>query len=102
MRSANLEILKSFLGGYFHQDWDLEASDADKVIANYLASKPSTNNIEMIIVQIDQYLNDAGDDLNIEVGLLRDLGCYYLPSADGLTAHNWLRHVAHQLRNKSL
>lgn len=96
MTSADLHALKSFLSGYFHEDWDAEASEPDQVIAYYMASKPSPSTLEMIIAQIDQYLSVAGDD---EKRLLLDLGCYYLPSADGLGVRNWLIHVANQLRD---
>jgi len=99
MKSADLHALKSFLSGYFHEDWEAEASEPDKVIAHYMASKPSPNTVGMIVAQIDQYLVNAGDDLNIEKSLLLDFGCYYLPSADGLGARNWLNHVAKQLQN---
>lgn len=99
MKLTDLHALRNFLGGYFHQDWDLDASEPDEVIAYYIASKPSPSTLEMIIAQIDQYLSNAGDDLSIEQGLMQDFGCYYLPSADGLGARDWLSHVANQLRN---
>jgi hypothetical protein len=89
--------LKQFLGGYFHQDWESEASDPDAVISQFLECGPNANEIDCIVSQILCYLEDGKGEAEVERGLLEDLGCYYYPGADGLSARGWLRHVAERL-----
>lgn len=97
MTTSDLTELKSFLGGYFHEDWELEASEPDEAISRFLESDPGASEIDHIVAQICHYLGDGKDDVAVEHGLLKDLGCYYLPSADGISASDWLRHVAYRL-----
>lgn len=101
MSSLNQE-LKSFLAGYFHEDWELDASEPDEVIAQFLNGGPDPSHIRRIVDQIHHYLDFAGEDASIEQGLLKEFGCYYLPSADGLSAPDWLRHVAAKLEDSQL
>jgi hypothetical protein len=97
MTTSDLAELKSLLSGYFHEDWELEASEPDEVIFRFLESGPSASEIDRIVAQIRHYLGGGKDDTTVERGLLKDLGCYYLPSADGISASDWLRHVADRL-----
>lgn len=89
--------LKSFFSGYFHEDWETDASGPDEVISQYLKSAPDPNEINRVVTQIGCYLNGK-DEAAIERGLFEEFGCYYLPTADGISARNWLRHVADLLR----
>jgi hypothetical protein len=90
--------LRSFLSGYFHEDWELDSSEPDEVISQFLASKPNPNYVAQIASQIDVYLSSEGDEEILERGLLKQFGCYYLPSADGLSTSSWLRRAAKFLR----
>lgn len=85
MKNSELTNLKSFLSGYFHEDWPLESDGPDDAIRRFLASGPGVVLRERIVAEIDEYLatKEAAD---IEKGLLMDLGCYSLPSADGMRA----------------
>lgn len=94
MTACDYFQLKSFLSGYFHEDWEMDASRPDEVVSQFLKSKPDLSEIELIIDQINRYLKSAVDDLEVERGLFEKLGCYYLPSADGVSAADWLRRVA--------
>lgn len=96
--TIELTELKSFLSGYFHEDWELDNAEPDEVITLFLESRPYESVLERIVEQIRWYLDSGKDDITVEQGLLNDLGCYYLPSADGIGAKEWLRHVADRLR----
>ena len=93
-RFKNLEQL---LGGYFHQDWDMEgATDADVIVAFRRAA--SVDQIEATIAEVDHILRRfSGDSLKIEE-LLAALGCEYCYQADGPSGQEWLQRV-HSLLN---
>lgn len=94
MTTGDFAELKSFFSGYFHEDWEMDASEPDEVVSQFLSSEPGPNEIDRIIDQIGRYLASRKDDAAAEGDLLEVLGCYYLPSADGMSARNWLSHVA--------
>lgn len=93
--------LKQFFGAYFHQDWTLEATDPDDVVRQFINDGYSENELIKLANEIETYAVAKGDDTVIEKNLLTELGCYYLPSADGLGARAWLYHVANLLRSAS-
>lgn len=100
MTAGDFAELKSFFSGYFHEDWEMDVSDPDEVVSQFLRSEPGSNEIDRIVDQIGRYVGTGRDDAAIERGLLEELGCYYMPSADGMSARDWLKHVAALLGNK--
>lgn len=98
MTAGDISELRLLFCGYFYEDWRLEAAESDEVIYQFLRDGWSPNEIVRIVVQIDRSLNDAKDDFAIKCGLFEELGCYYLPSADGMSTRDWLQHVADVLR----
>lgn len=89
--------LKSFLSSYFHEDFYLEAPNPDGNIDLFLRSNPDTDQVNRIVRQIEDYLSSR-DDAAIDAGLFKELGCYYWPGADGMSAKVWLLHVAERLK----
>ena len=100
MTASHLVELKSFLSGYFHEDWELDALKADEVLSQFLNSSPSASEIDTIVAQIGCYLDSSKDDAAIERGLFLELGCHYLPGADGRSARDWMQHLASVLTNR--
>ncbi len=100
MKKIDFSELRSFLSGYFHQDWNLDASEPDEVIFQFLRSRPTSNEVDRIAAQIGQYLDVENDDATVERGLLEELGCCYSPSADGMSARQWLMHATDLLLSK--
>lgn len=98
MTADNFVELKSFFSGYFHEDWEADSSEPDDVISEFLRSKPGSSEIDRIVDQIDLYLSSGRADAATERGLFEEFGCYYLPSADGISVRNWLKHVAALLK----
>ena len=85
-------LLFQFFGAYFHQDWDLEAETPAGVIALYIRDS-SGDRIRQLRTAILRLIDCACENATQEERLLRDFGCYYLPSADGLTVNEWLQNI---------
>jgi hypothetical protein len=81
--STRDERLQRFFGGYFHQDWDLDAKTWQGVIANYVEEHPRDDTVEL------------RDDLRtwLDEGHSRlpaSFRCDYNPQPEGLTDRSWI------------
>jgi hypothetical protein len=97
MKSNEIAELHQFLGAYFHQDWAADGSEPDDMVHLFINDGHSLDELMRVVHQISNYIEHKGNDVAIEEGLLSELGCYYRPSADGIGAAAWLRHVARLL-----
>lgn len=89
MTKKQFSALAQFCSAYFHQDWDLEASDALLIIRNYLKDE-TISQVQQTIEEIEQLLS-----LNLEPEPLKnflefDLNCYYNPTSYGISHSDWL------------
>jgi len=89
-------LLRQFFGAYFHQDWECDASDTKSVVSEYMKTATAREN-RLLAEAALQYSAEFNNDGDLEESLFTDLGCYYLPSGDGLSAKPWLQDVANQL-----
>jgi hypothetical protein len=90
--------LYQFFGGYFHEDWDLEAKDAEAVIHNYLNDeKPRI--VKQVIDEISQLLEMNLDRSQLSDILADDLRCSYDPTFYGISDIEWLRWVQATLKH---
>jgi len=89
--------LFQFFGGYFHQDCFVDDATADEVISRY-CQEHDAGAMWHLAFAIDSYAATFTSDAALEEALFRELSCYYMPSADGLTVRAWLEHVASSLR----
>ncbi|MCL6539151.1 MAG: hypothetical protein K6T87_00940 [Roseiflexus sp.] len=85
--------LSNFIAVRFHQDWDLDAADADEVVAQFFADRPDPLYLRALAAQIRRFINEYGDDAGIEAALEETLWCSYEPSADGRSARAWLEDL---------
>ena len=85
--------LSNFIAVRFHQDWDLDAADADEVVAQFFADRPDPLYLRALAAQIRRFINEYGDDAGIEAALEETLWCSYEPSADGRPARAWLEDL---------
>jgi hypothetical protein len=94
----NSDQITNFLSGYFHEDWEVEAeTDADVVALLQRSGIPSLS-----VVALADELEAVATERESEASdewLLKAHGCYYQPSADGLSGSDWLRHLAALMRN---
>ncbi|MCC7171886.1 MAG: hypothetical protein IT459_15685 [Planctomycetes bacterium] len=91
---TDIEILRSFFSSYFHEDWSLDASEPGAIVDRYLTSNPASEHLSRLARSLESLAADGGSDSDIERALFRELGCYYMPSADGLSARKWLTELA--------
>jgi hypothetical protein len=89
------ESIRQFFGGYFHQDWELEAKDWQTAVDNFATEGTSTE-LNSLAEEIDN-LNAAyqGEDELRAVLSRRAMSSYY---PGPLTYHEWLRQVSDRLR----
>lgn len=94
----NTDQITHFLSGYFHEDWEVEAGSDAEVVALFQRSGSSASSIAALANELESVAtkreNEASDEW-----LLKDHGCYYQPSFDGLSGSNWLRRLAGLMRN---
>ena len=93
--------IKNLFSGYFHEDWEVDAHEPSEVIANFLAEGCSAEELDGLSSNIRVFVGQYDNDADLEDALFRELGCYYQPSADGVSAKTWLEHVALELAGKS-
>lgn len=88
------KLLKDFFAAYFHQDWLSEEATPMAVVATYVDDRTDPASLAKLSEAIRDYSERFASDTELEEDLFRRLGCFYLPSSDGLSAKNWLRAVA--------
>ena len=92
------ELVRQFFGGYFHEDWGLDAPNRRELVALYMNQSGMTpEQLHSLSKAIGKYGERYPDDHELSDRLYRELGCCYMPSADGLSAHQWLETIARQL-----
>ena len=99
MNTRDFSELRDFFSAYFHEDWALDAEDPSQVVSSYLAVGWSAKELNNLASQMLQFAESMSDDAALEKALLTELGCYYTPSADKVSAREWLQHFASELRD---
>lgn len=85
--------LRSFFNAYLHEDWRVEFTDTHLAVKSFLNQEPDQQLLKQIVDEIYAYLNLKRSDQEVEKGLFDELGCYYLPSGEGINPREWLRSV---------
>ena len=94
-------ILSSFFSAYFHEDWHCEVESAEAVIDEYVKTA-TPGDVLSLSQAMQDYSQAFTSDSELEKKLFADLGCYYCPSAQGLSAKSWLENTANQLLRKNI
>lgn len=94
----DFEAVKEFFSAYFHEDWCSDAEDSTQVVAEYLRERPDRATLRSIARGIQLLVERHTPDDEMENVLFREFGCYYLPSADGRSAREWLQEVGDEIR----
>lgn len=99
MSAYDRVTLTNFFSAYFHEDWPCEAETPTEVVQSYLRTAKHAD-VERLRAAIVTFIEQELDNEALEKKLMPELGCYYLPSADGLTARTWLMNIADLLATK--
>jgi hypothetical protein len=92
-------ILYQFFAGQFHEDWRLDAAGQDEVVSTYIHDL-GANAGEVLLElskSIELFVAEHPDEKELSAALFDELGCYYVPSSDGLLTRSWLLSVAAKL-----
>lgn len=96
--TSHHERLSQFFSGYFHEDWELEAEDPNGIIDIYLSQQADREHPVSVAADLDALTSSELSDDALSSMLFKDLGCYYDPSVDGLSARAWLQQVSRRLK----
>jgi hypothetical protein len=92
--SNDYNDIKNFFSSYFHEDWLDEVKDPTQAISLYLAQGWDADHLLRLAEQIRRFTYSHPDNDGLEQALFLELGCYYKPSADAISAHDWLEGIA--------
>lgn len=93
------QVLERFFGAYFHQDWMGDHSAWQQVVKKYLSDVDGGESEALQeLVEFD-FIRSVISDQELGEKMLA-LGCYYDPSADGMTTREWLKAVVAQIVGK--
>jgi CdiI immunity protein len=95
--SGSFEEAKNFFSSYFHEDWPEDAQDPAQVISIFLRQGCSAEYLRRLAHEIRQFAARHADDDELEQAFFSELGSYYLPSADNISARIWLQGIASTL-----
>ncbi|HYW12859.1 MAG TPA: contact-dependent growth inhibition system immunity protein [Longimicrobium sp.] len=88
--------LAQFFGGYFHQDWDMEAANWEGVVRNFCAAA-QPEQIAAVNTEIEALLAGAHDERELSEFVFLQLGCAYDPTVDGIALRNWIMDIRQHL-----
>lgn len=91
--STDDEILESFFGSVFHQDWCDDFDSSDAVVAQFFRDHPDEKELAAIVRALRKLIATDTDEKTM-LARLYELGCYLYPPGLGLTARAWLTDVA--------
>jgi hypothetical protein len=88
------ESIRQFFGGYFHQDWKLEAENWQGAVDEYSAEESSIHLLN-VAQEIDD-LRNGHDEEALGVLIRGQAHCAHNPRP--LTYHEWLGQITDRLR----
>lgn len=84
-----MKALQSFLGGYLHQDWDVEASDPQELVAEFAREKLELVAEAIGEIEILLSMTQSEDEVARRA---YEMGCYFDPQP--VSMRNWLAGAA--------
>lgn len=96
MASDNYELLDSFLGNWFHEDWDLEASDWQQLVEKFKTISRKER-VEQVHLDLKQFLKEKKNDSELCEVVFDEFGCCYDPRPQQ-EVRAWLTELAAALK----
>jgi hypothetical protein len=94
------QFLKNFFAGYFNQDWTDDHNSSDEVVQQFMRDVPREG-IDRLRALILNMLESDRDNEEMDIRLIRDFGCGFLPSGANLTVKEWLQSIVSILSPRS-
>ena len=98
MRETQRNQLHQFFGAYFHEDWSLGADSPDEVVSAFIRERGDARELEQLSSGIMAFVEQYPEEDELGEALIKELGCSYLPLADGISTRSWLLGVAAKLK----
>ena len=87
------EYLDSLIGGWFHQDFDINGSTLEEIMASY-RKKAKTQEQEGLVRDIHAYLSAHPEDGELEESFVQTFRPEFVQDAWGLTTRGFLSRIA--------
>lgn len=84
--------LQHLAQAYFHQDYDLEFSEPDAVIAAFVEGE-GLGAVRELAFELDTLLADPSNEATLADLWIKTLGASYDPAAHGQSQREWFAHV---------
>lgn len=88
---------KDFVMSYFNQNWAVDASGPDEVVAEFLDDCDDVGALTAVARGIDALLCQRLPDLDLSTRLSGEYECYYDPLGTGQSTNEWLREIRARL-----
>jgi len=96
MTNDKFPALEQLLGCYFHQDWTDEFETDAEALDAIACGEPSSK-LAAGVEEIDALLKESLSESELRMFVINRLGCYFEPSAVGLSYVDWLGTVQKKL-----
>ena len=92
--NAQREALFQFFGGYFHEDFLMEFDSPEGAVSAFVRQRGPGVDLRELGRAITMFIDEHPNDDELEGALFKELGCYYLPRADGISPRAWMLGIA--------
>jgi len=90
MSSQSFPSFAQFLGGWFHQDFDLDGDTLEGIVANYKEATDAAE-VQAAKQEVDSFLAQSGAD--IDRAFVEVFSPDVDPAGWGLTTKEWLERI---------
>jgi hypothetical protein len=88
--------LQDFFLGYFHPDWQLDASDSSEVVEAFLASA-DPEQVKKVLIDLRELLSESRNETELHDAVLNDYSVFYDPWKENVTMRDWLEGLSKDL-----
>jgi len=97
-RDHEYPYLNAFIGGWFHQDYDIDGDALDEIVASFKRRSPDRDR-EMVQADITNFLRGR-DDKQVASDFSKFFQPDVGPAEWGMTPREWLETLARLLSSK--
>lgn len=91
---------QQLISGYFHQDWDIDGSTDEAVIAFFISNE-TCQHVYDVIADLEDFVAQCDAEKVSADSFLQENGCAYHYQADGLSGIAWLKRILSFLKSPS-